>query len=165
MAKPDYTLIFVVEDDPSYASVIRHALEKKNYMNVRFFTTGEECLDNLEMQPSIVLMDYNLGEEKLNGVEVLKALKKADENVEVVFLTAEDKLDVATTSMRMGAYDYVVKSEGAIERIKNILRRISFEQQIKKENLLLRRSRKIIVTVITVVAIGLLFIGYLQFVR
>ncbi|TVQ90791.1 MAG: response regulator [Bacteroidetes bacterium] len=165
MTKPDYTLIFVVEDDQSYAKVISHSLENKNFMNVKIFSSGEECLEHMWMNPEVILLDYRLGEGKKDGMEVLKAIRKQNEEVQIVFLTSVDQLEVATNTIKAGAYDYVVKSEGAMERIRNILRRIKFENHIKKENRLLKRSRKVIMGVIFVLIVFVLFLGLLQILR
>jgi DNA-binding NtrC family response regulator len=165
MGKPDYTQIFIVEDDKFYAGVIRHALEGKNFMNVRIFQSGEECIENLHMKPEIILLDYRLGENKMDGMEVLKAISKTEIDAQVVFLTSVDRLEVATNTIKAGAYDYVVKSEAAIERIRNIIRRITFENNIKKENLLLKRSRKIILTIIFFLALGIITLSLLQILR
>ncbi len=165
MGKADYTLIFIVEDDKFYADVIRKALESRNFMNVKTFPSGEECLKNLHHKPEIVLLDYRLGEDLMDGMEVLKTIRKSGIDTQVIFLTALDKLEVATNTIKAGAYDYVVKSEAAMERIRNIIRRITFENHIKRENLLLKRSRKIILAIIFLLAAGILILGTLQFMR
>jgi len=159
MTKPDYTLIFIVEDDAAYATALSHALEKKNFMNIRVFKSGEECIEHLGLKPDVVLLDYMLGEGKKDGMDVLKAIRKHDRDTQVVFITSVDELEIATQTIKLGAYDYVVKSEGAIERIRNILRRIKFENHIKKENRLLRRSRRIIIYIILFLILGAAVLG------
>jgi two-component system, NtrC family, response regulator AtoC len=163
MTKPDYTHIFIVEDDRFYAGVIRHALEAKNFVNVKVFSTGEDCLKNLHNKPDIILLDYRLGDGKLDGLDVLHTINKMGIDTQVIFLTAVDKLEVATNTMKAGAYDYVVKSEAAIERIRNIIRRITFENNIKRENQILRRSRKIILGVILLLVMGIVGLGLAHF--
>jgi DNA-binding NtrC family response regulator len=165
MNKPDYTLIFIVEDDEAYAKVLSHSLEKRNYMNIRMFSSGEQCIKHMHLKPDVILLDYLLGEDKKDGMDVLKEIKRQDDDVQVVFLTSVDKLEVATQTIRLGAYDYVVKSEGAVERIRNILRRISFENHIKRENRLLKRSRKVIITNIVMLVLGIIALGILHWWR
>lgn len=165
MGKADYTLIFIVEDDKFYADVIRKALESRNFMNVKTFPSGEECLKNLHRKPEIILLDYRLGDDLMDGMEVLKTIRKSGVDAQVIFLTGVDKLEVATNTIKAGAYDYVVKSEAAMERIRNVIRRITFENHIKRENLLLKRSRKIILVIIFLLAAGILILGALQFMR
>jgi len=163
MSKPDYTSIFIVEDDPFYARAICHALESKNYENIKVFTSGDECIKNLDLKPEVVLLDFWLGDNQKNGMNILKAIKAKNSDIQVVFLTSNDKLETAIATIKSGAYDYVVKNETAMERIRNILHRIVFENSIKEENRLLKRSRKIIITIMIALAITLGILGLIQF--
>jgi DNA-binding NtrC family response regulator len=163
MAKPDHTCIFVVEDDLMYSRGILHLLEARNFMNVRLFSHGEECLEQLHLQPDVILLDYWLGDGKMNGKEVMEVIRKKSPSSKVIFLTAMDNLKIARETMAMGAYDYVVKSESAMERVKNLLRRIVFERQIQEENRMLKRSRKLILLLFLLLGIaiaGVLLLRY-----
>ncbi len=162
MTRPDRTCIFIVEDEPAFSKAALHVLESKNFVNLHAFESGEACLEKLNMQPEIVLLDYNLGADRLNGLEVLKILKKRLPQTQVIFLSAVESLEVATNTINHGAYDYVVKGETAFERVKNLMRRIVFENQIKKENLNLRRSRKIVYSIILVLLAAIAALTILQ---
>lgn len=155
MPKPDHTCIFVVEDDLMYSRAILHLLESRNFLNVRLFSNGEECLEQLHLEPDVILLDYWLGEGKKNGMEVMEIIRRKLPRTKVIFLTAMDNLKIAQQTMAMGAYDYVVKSESAMERVKNLLRRIVFEKQIQDENRVLRRSRRVILIFISILIAGL----------
>lgn len=158
MGKNDNSLIFVVDDDPLFTKAVKHALESKKFVNVKLFSSGEDALEQLTLKPQIMLLDMRLGPDRMDGIEVLKVCQKRSPDTRVVFLTAVDNLEVATETMKNGAYDYVVKSETAFERVKNLLRRIVFENQIKKENLLLRQSRKVILSVVLLLIITILIL-------
>jgi DNA-binding NarL/FixJ family response regulator len=164
MSKPDHTCIFVVEDDLMYSRGILHLLESRNFMNVRLFSNGEECLEYLHLQPDVVLLDYMLGEGNMNGKEVMELIRKKLPAAKVVFLTAVDNLKIARETMAMGAYDYVVKSESAMERIKNLLRRIVFERQIQYENKMLRRSRRLVLLFILLLVVAFAGVLLLRFI-
>lgn len=155
MSKPDHTCIFVVEDDLMYSRTILHLLESRNFLNVRLFSHGEECLEHLHLDPDVILLDYWLGDGKKNGMEVMEVIRRKSPKTKVIFLTAMDNLKIAQQTMAMGAYDYVVKSESALERMKNLLRRIVFENQIQEENRVLRRSRRLILVFIFLLIVGL----------
>lgn len=155
MSKPDHTCIFVVEDDLMYSRTILHLLESRNFLNVRLFSHGEECLEHLHLDPDVILLDYWLGDGKKNGMEVMEVIRRKSPKTKVIFLTAMDNLKIAQQTMAMGAYDYVVKSESALERMKNLLRRIVFENQIQEDNRVLRRSRRLILVFIFLLIVGL----------
>ena len=155
MSKPDHTCIFVVEDDLMYSRTILHLLESRNFLNVRVFSHGEECLEHLHLDPDVILLDYWLGDGKKNVMEVMEVIRRKSPKTKVIFLTAMDNLKIAQQTMAMGAYDYVVKSESALERVKNLLRRIVFENQIQEENRVLRRSRRLLLVFSFLLIVGL----------
>jgi DNA-binding NtrC family response regulator len=163
MGKLDHTLIFIVEDEHLYSRAVMHALEAKSFVNVRLFSTGEDALEHMHLKPEIVLLDLRLGEGRMDGLEVLHGIHKHSPETQVVFLTAVDNLEIATETIKSGAYDYVVKNESAFERVKNILRRIVFENQIKQENRLLRRSRRIILTVFALLVVTVIVLAMVHF--
>jgi DNA-binding NarL/FixJ family response regulator len=53
----------------------------------------------------------------LNGIEVLKRAKKVDPEIEFIFLSAQDSMEVAINTMRYGAYDYIVKDEVTFDKL------------------------------------------------
>jgi len=163
MPKPDHTSIFIVEDDLMYSRSILHMLEARSFVNARLFPNGEECIEHLHLEPEVILLDYWLGEGKLNGKEVMEVIRSKSPRSKVVFLTAMDNLKVARETMAMGAYDYVVKTESAMERVKNLLRRIVFEKQIQDENRMLRRSRRLILFLILLLGVAATGIFLLRF--
>lgn len=162
MAKVDHSLIFVVEDDPSFSRMVVHSLESKGFVNIRVFSSGEDALEQLHLKPEIMLLDMRLG-SKMDGMQVLKIMQKRSPHTQVVILTAVDNLQIATETIKTGAFDYVVKNESAFERVKNLIRRIVFENQIKKENKLLRKSRRIILLIFLALIITLVILWWVHF--
>ncbi|MFM1744416.1 MAG: hypothetical protein RLZZ630_353, partial [Bacteroidota bacterium] len=70
-------------------------------------------------KPSIVFLDYNLDSkvrQAMDGIDVLKEIKELDPQIEVVMISGQDKIDVAVNSIKYGAFDYIVKGEGAFLR-------------------------------------------------
>lgn len=132
MAKSDNTkrLAFLVDDDKIYLKTLENYLIEKMSRDVTFqtFETGEACLAALDQNPDFIFLDYNLATEDskaLDGVAILKEVKNKLPDTHVVMLSGQDKIEVAVESIKGGAYDYIVKGEGASIRaaqvIKNIL--------------------------------------------
>jgi two-component system OmpR family response regulator len=121
--------IFLVDDDKMFLSPLKHVLKEKTKSNIHIetFDTGEDCLGKLHLEPSIVVLDYHLNSNNpnaMNGIEVLRKIKSESAATTVVMLSSQDKLDVASDSIKGGAYDYVPKSESAFVRIENIVNNI-----------------------------------------
>jgi DNA-binding NtrC family response regulator len=115
--------IFIVEDDAFYASLLKNEIIKNKLGHVESFSTGESFMDNLYKMPDIVLLDHNLG--SMEGIDILKKIKSINPNIQVILLSAQDKMRIAITSLKYGAYDYVEKNDFAFDRIIALIKRIS----------------------------------------
>jgi len=122
-------LIFVVEDNHVYNRLIVSFLKTNKLTNVESYSTGEEALKAMERQPSVVIQDYLL--EGMNGIEVLKRAKKIAPNVEFIFLSGQDNIDVAINTMKYGAYDYIVKDQMALKKLVNKINKIQSYNQLE----------------------------------
>lgn len=122
-------LIFVVEDNHVYNRLIVSFLKTNKLTNVESFSTGEDALKAMERQPAVVIQDYLL--EGMNGIEVLKRAKNIAPNVEFIFLSGQDNIDVAINTMKYGAYDYIVKDQMALKKLVNKIHKIQSYNQLE----------------------------------
>lgn len=122
-------LIYVVEDNQVYNRLIVSFLKTNKLTNVESFSTGEDALKAMEKQPAVVIQDYLL--EGMNGIEVLKKAKKIAPNVEFIFLSGQDNIDVAINTMKYGAYDYIVKDQMALKKLVNKIQKIQSYNQLE----------------------------------
>jgi DNA-binding NtrC family response regulator len=126
MAKQE-RIIFLVDDDNMQLQMIKDYLDERFEMKLYEYTTGEEAIANMHLNPEIVILDYHLmsvNKSAENGVEILKKMKEICPMTNVIMLSGQDKIAVAVECMKNGAYDYVVKSESAFMRIENIFNNI-----------------------------------------
>src|ERR1700761_2858600 len=82
--------IFLVDDDLSYLYPLGYYLQKNTKHMIYCYSTGEECIKNLNKLPDLVVLDYNLNPElpnTLNGLEVLKEIKMVSPKTRVVILS------------------------------------------------------------------------------
>ena len=98
--------VLVVEDDDEIAQVLQRSLRLEGY-DVRIAADGELALDAVvDYVPDLVVLD--LGLPKLDGMEVARRLRDADD-VPILMLTARDALDARVEGLDAGADDYLVK--------------------------------------------------------
>ena len=86
-------LIFVVEDNRVYNKLISSYLKTNKFENVMSFYSGEDTINNLYRNPDIIIQDFLL--DGMNGIEVLKKAKEQNPNIEFIFLSGQDNIDVA----------------------------------------------------------------------
>jgi len=124
--------IFVVEDDKFFAQMIKETLGKHFFKNVQIFQSGEDCLDRIHETPDLVILDYGLG--TMNGLDVLRQIKSINPNIQVIFLSAQEKMDVAINSLKYGAFDYLEKTDASLQRMVHQVRKILNLNKIMAEN-------------------------------
>lgn len=151
-------VVFVVEDDNFYNSVLTTYLNLKGFKTYSFLS-GEECLQNIHLQPDIILLDYILS--GMNGLEVMKLIKPKSPNAEIIFLSGQTDIKVVLDALHKGAYDYIVKDAHAKENVLIKIDQINRYRKIKKEKELYRKSIQIILAVLVLSWI-LFFVYYLM---
>lgn len=113
-------IILIVDDEPMQREMLREHLSKMATFEIHAFGTGEECLAAAKIRtPTIVFLDYHLNKEvkdAMDGIEVLKEIKEQYPETDVVMISGQDKIEVAVNSIKHGAFDYIVKGEGAFHR-------------------------------------------------
>jgi DNA-binding NtrC family response regulator len=117
MYDKDPVKIFVVEDDPAYTKFIKYVLGLNPDYETEFFTTGKECLANLHKNPSVITLDYSLPD--MSGEEVLSQIRSHDPNINVIIVSAQEKIGTAVELLKAGAYDYITKDEETKDRLLN----------------------------------------------
>lgn len=145
-------LIFVVEDNQMYNKLVVSYLKTNKLTNVESYLSGEEALQNMHKNPDIVIQDYLL--EGMTGIEVLIKAKKTNPNVEFIFLSGQDSIDIAINSMKYGAYDYIVKDQMALQKLVNKINKITSITELVKSN---KRYR--VGVVLFFIALGLLVLA------
>lgn len=115
--------IFVVDDDNMYATMLADHLEAHGF-SAKIFSTGEECLSSLDAPPDLIILDYYLDSEvpgAKNGLEILKEIKKTDEDIKVIMLSSQEHYGVALQTIAKGAIYYVIKDLQSFKEIDNLL--------------------------------------------
>lgn len=137
MAKERTYLIFLVDDDTKHLLLLKEHLNKHlpYTLDIRTYSNGTDCLNDLELGPDLIVLDYYFdgeGEEAADGVDVLKKIRNKRLDVPVVMMSHQDKIEVAVTCYDYGAKDYIIKNETAYARAQLIVRNIIHE--INKED-------------------------------
>lgn len=145
-------LIFVVEDNQMYNKLVVSYLKTNKFTNIESYLSGEEAIKNMHKNPDIVIQDYLL--EGMTGIEVLIKAKKTNPNVEFIFLSGQDSIDVAINSMKYGAYDYIVKDQMALQKLVNKIHKINSVTELVKTN-----NRYKIGVVLFFIGLGLLIVA------
>lgn len=127
--------ILVVEDERDLNSIILKRLNKAGY-TVDSCYDGEEALDYMKLgEYDVILLDIML--PKMNGLDVVRTLRKNRDKTPVLLLTAKDGIEDRVTGLDSGADDYLVKP-------------FAFEELLARIRVLTRRSIDEVTNVFTI---------------
>ncbi len=132
-------LIYVVEDNDWYNRLLVHTLSLNPDYVVKSFFTAQAFFESISVDtPDIVTLDYRLPDS--NGTEVLKQLKQDYPEIEVILISEQDDINTVVELLKLGAKDYIIKSEDIRDRLLNTVQNISKEIGLRSEITLLRKE-------------------------
>ncbi len=124
--------ILIVEDEESLADLVATRLKKEKYI-VDISLDGEDGLYNALMDVyDLILLDIML--PGVNGIEILKEIKKNNIKAKVIMLTAKSELDDKLLGFSEGANDYIAKPFHIDELVARVNAQLRIEN-VKNNNL------------------------------
>jgi DNA-binding NtrC family response regulator len=127
--------ILLVEDKAELRAMLRKALERAGY-SVDEAPDGNVAIEKVRTRRYLlVLSDLKLPGH--SGIEVLREAKRVEPTLPVILLTAYGSVEEAVTAMKDGAFDFIQKPVD-LDHLKLLLDRAAKQQELLRENLLLR---------------------------
>jgi len=100
--------VLVVDDEVDFLETLVARLNKRK-INTTGVKTGEEALELIKEKPfDVVILDIKMP-GGMDGIEVLKEIKKIQPLTEVLLLTGHASVETSIEGMRLGAFDYLLK--------------------------------------------------------
>ncbi|TVQ26047.1 MAG: sigma-54-dependent Fis family transcriptional regulator [Spirochaetaceae bacterium] len=127
--------VLIIDDEEGIRDVLSRILEDEGY---RVFV-AEDGIDGLQIAGSnridLVFLDVWL--PNMGGIDVLKELRNAHPDVEVVVISGHANIDLAVKAVKLGAYDFLEKPLG-IDRVTTVAKNALAFETLKRENRLLK---------------------------
>jgi DNA-binding NtrC family response regulator len=133
---PKKIKVFIVDDDDLFLKALVIQFRENPIYEVVTFATGELCIEDIHNTPDIVILDYHLNsieKNAMNGLKTLDIIKKINNDIPVIMVSAQDKIEVAVSCIHHKAFDYVVKSETAFVRLQKIIKAIFKYKKMERE--------------------------------
>lgn len=118
--------ILVVDDEKEIVKLLSIYLKNENYEVFQAFD-GQEAIDVLAAEPDIALMILDIMMPNKNGMQVVSKLRKEDNSLPIIFLSARSEDMDKIRGLVLGADDYITKPFHPLEvmaRVKTVLRRL-----------------------------------------
>ena len=130
--------IFVVEDSEWYNRLLVHTLSLNPDYEIKSFFNGKDFLNCLFESPDIVTLDYRLPD--FTGLDILKRIREENCDVQVILISEQADIETVVSLLKMGAYDYISKTEDIKDRLLNTVKNIRNGIGLKREITTLRRE-------------------------
>ena len=121
-------LIFFVDDDKMIINLLEYTFQSREQYDVRTFHSGEACLDAMNLNPDLIVLDHILegdGKANLNGMGTLDKIKEINKDVPVIVLTGYGNDELLAEFMEKGAARFLTKDDyfidSLIETIQEVL--------------------------------------------
>ncbi|GAB1857173.1 sigma-54 dependent transcriptional regulator [Flavobacteriaceae bacterium MHTCC 0001] len=131
--------ILIIEDEAAIRRVLVKILsEESDAYNVEEAEDGLVGMDKIKKEDfDLVLCDIKM--PKMDGVEVLEAIRKIKPEIPVVMISGHGDLDTAVNTMRLGAFDYISKPPD-LNRLLNTVRNALDRKELVVENKILKKK-------------------------
>ena len=132
-AKEYVAPILIVDDEPFVADLLYHWVHTVWDYPAIVVHDGESAIIAMrEHRPRMVLLDNHLPD--MMGIDVLRAMKSADEFLPIVMVSAEDSISTAVDALKSGGYDYLTKpinTDRLQVIIRNALATYSYHEKVR----------------------------------
>lgn len=133
--------VLLVEDNPDHAELAGRALLREAHVNeVVRVESGQDCLERLanDCKFDLILLDYSL--PGIDGLLTLGEINKNGYDMPVIMVTGHGNEAVAAEAIKIGAYDYVVKSGNYLAVLPAVVMKALENHRAKKEHAQLREN-------------------------
>ncbi|QBY00276.1 sigma-54-dependent Fis family transcriptional regulator [Rhodophyticola sp. CCM32] len=131
--------ILVVDDERDIRELICDILEDEGF-TTRMAGNSDECMAELNAaSPGLMILDIWLKDSNMDGIDILKHVKRDDPDVPVVIISGHGNIEIAVAAIKQGAYDFIEKPFN-IDQLMVVIRRAMETSRLRRENSALRRQ-------------------------
>ncbi|EAQ03577.1 nitrogen assimilation regulatory protein NtrX [Pseudooceanicola batsensis HTCC2597] len=131
--------ILIVDDERDIRELISDILEDEGYAT-RLAGNSDECMAHLNTEPpGLMILDIWLKDSRMDGIDILKHVKRDNPDVPVVIISGHGNIEIAVAAIKQGAYDFIEKPFN-IDQLLVVIRRAMETSRLRRENQQLRRK-------------------------
>lgn len=130
--------ILIVDDEKSICDLLEIVFKRDGYQ-VKTVSSGRAVLELLSREPfDLIVSDIKM--PGMTGLELLREVRSLLPDVVFVFMTAFASTSTAIQALRMGANNYIIKTENFVDELKVVIEKEVQEMKVRQENRSLKRE-------------------------
>lgn len=133
------TDILIVDDERDIRELIADILRDEGF-GTRLAANADECMAAVsDQQPALMILDIWLKDSHMDGIDILKTIKRDRPEIPVVIISGHGNIEIAVAAIKQGAYDFIEKPFN-IDQLLVVIRRAMETARLRRENSQLRRQ-------------------------
>jgi PAS domain S-box-containing protein len=123
--------LIIVEDEEAHYQLMRLAtLKEFPAARIHHFVDAQSCLDQIdEIGPDAIIADYRM--PGMSGIEFLQVLSHRSKDIPVIIITGQGDERIAVQAIKLGAWDYLVKSSDSLVLLPSLLQKVVSERRLR----------------------------------
>jgi len=131
--------ILIVDDERDIRELISDILEDEGFAT-RLAGNSDEAMAAVNTEPpALMILDIWLKDSRMDGIDILKAVKRDNPDVPVVIISGHGNVEIAVAAIKQGAYDFIEKPFN-IDQLMVVIRRAMETSRLRRENISLKRK-------------------------
>ncbi len=131
--------ILIVDDERDIRELISDILQDEGFVT-RLAGNSDDAMAAVNAEPpSLMILDIWLKDSRMDGIDILKAVKRDNPDVPVVIISGHGNVEIAVAAIKQGAYDFIEKPFN-IDQLLVVIRRAMETSRLRRENQSLKRQ-------------------------
>ncbi|MBP0481905.1 sigma-54-dependent transcriptional regulator [Sagittula salina] len=131
--------ILIVDDERDIRELIGDILEDEGY-STRLAGNSTDAMAEINAEPpALLILDIWLKDSKMDGIDILKTVKRDNPDIPVVIISGHGNIEIAVAAIKQGAYDFIEKPFN-IDQLLVVIRRAMEASTLRRENQKLKRG-------------------------
>ena len=131
--------ILIVDDERDIRELISDILKDEGF-TTRLAGTSDEAMSEMNSEPpSLMILDIWLKDSRMDGIDILKTVKRDNPDVPVIIISGHGNIEIAVAAIKQGAYDFIEKPFN-IDQLMVVITRAMETSRLRRENSELRRK-------------------------
>ena len=130
--------ILIVDDERDIRELIGDILEDEGFATRLAGNSNEAMAEVNTEPPALMILDIWLKDSKMDGIDILKTVKRDNPDIPVVIISGHGNIEIAVAAIKQGAYDFIEKPFN-IDQLLVVIRRAMETSRLRRENQKLKR--------------------------
>lgn len=125
--------ILVVDDEKDIRELVSDILVDEGYTTRKAANSDDTFAEINKEAPDLIILDIWLKESKLDGIDILKTVRRDNPDIPVVIISGHGNIEIAVAAVKQGAYDFIEKPFN-IDQLMVVIARAMETSRLRREN-------------------------------